>query len=100
MSSQRHVHNHVRLAFYMNDFATVFRRFPSFRRAVLAVRIKCLNINVFHRRTDVGEAPGNVLIVSNDHVGQAGKSHASNVEIAGAGISAAGLRTAKMRFVP
>ena len=56
--------------------------FPSVRRLVLSVGVESLDVNVFDRRADIGEAPGDALVVSDDHVGHAGQGDAGDVEVA------------------
>ena len=68
----------------------MFSRLPSFRGRILALGIECLDVNVFHRRPDIGKAPCDSLIVSDDHVGHAGQRDASDVKAA----------RAQMSFIP
>ena len=69
-----HIHHHIRLALHVDHFAAMLRRLPSFGRQILAVRVEGLDVNVFHGGADIGEAPGDALVVSHDHVRQAGQA--------------------------
>ena len=82
-----HIHHHIWLALHVNHFAAVLRRLPSFGSQILAIRIESLDVNVFDGRADIGEAPGDALVVSHDHVRQAGQSDAGSVEVAAAQMS-------------
>ena len=64
-----------------DDFLAMLGLHPSLRREVLAFVVELLDENVFHRRPDIGEAPGHVAVVPDDHVGHARKGHAHDVEV-------------------
>ena len=90
MASERYIDHHVRLTLDVNDFTAMVGGLPSRWRQIFAGLIEGLDVDVLHGGTNVGEAPGNPLVVSHDHVGQTGQSDASGVEVA----------AAEMGFVP
>ena len=65
---------------------TMLGLLPSLGRQILSVRVESLDVNVFDRRANVGEAPGNALVVSDDHIGIAGQRDSRHIEVAAAGL--------------
>src|SRR5438093_1026384 len=90
MPRERHIDPDVGPSFHMNHLATVLWGLPSLWRQVLAVRIGGLDVDVFRRWTNVGEAPCDALVVSNDHVRHTRQGDAVCVEVA----------AVKMSFIP
>ena len=50
----------------------------------MAIRVEGFNVNVFHGWADIGEAPGDSLVVSHDHVRNSGKRDPGDVKAAAA----------------
>src|SRR4029077_14650464 len=90
MPREHYIQGDIRLALYANDLAAMFRLFPPIRRNVLSARVERLDINIFHRRADIGESPRYPLIVSHDYEGNSRQRETCHVEIT----------RAKMGFVP
>ncbi len=80
MARQHDVLDHVRRILYVDHLATMLRVFPAAGSQVLARCIELLDVKVLHRRTEIGEAPGDARIVTGDDVGKSGQGNTGYVE--------------------
>ena len=90
MASGDDIDHDIRLVLDMNDFAAMLGRLPSIGGEIFSVAVGGFDVDVFDGRPNVGESPGDALVVSHDDIGQPGQSDSRHVKVAGA----------KMRFVP
>src|SRR5581483_1006332 len=79
-----HVNRRVGLVLYVDDLAAVFEITPTLRGQILSLVVDCFNVEVLDGWPDVGESPTDALVVSDNHKGQAGQTHAGHIEIAAA----------------
>jgi hypothetical protein len=81
MTRDHNVEVDLGLALDANDFLAVLGLHPTLGREVFTLVIELLDVDVFNRRPQIGEAPGDVPVVSNDHVRHARKGHADDIEV-------------------
>src|SRR6202034_4849900 len=55
---------------------------PALRSLVDSMRVEILNVCVGYRRADIGESPGDSLVVADNYVGHSGQSDSGNIQIA------------------
>src|SRR5882762_10290560 len=72
---------HIRSALHMDHFVTTLRLIPTLRRLVFALVIELFDIKIFHVWFNVGESPGDPLIVSDDDEGRPRQTDTGNVEV-------------------
>ena len=85
-----HIQGHVWLVLDVNHLKAMFDPLQAIGRLVVIRVVEILDVNVFHRRPKIGEAPGNSLVMTHNHVRHSGKSHPGHVKAA----------RAKVGFVP
>ena len=73
------VQDHVPSVLHVNDFGAVFGLEPTVRSLVFAVLVEILDVQILHGRLDVGEAPGNALVVTDDDERHSGQRHADYI---------------------
>ena len=82
MASSNYIKNNIRLIQYVDDLAPMFCRLPPIRSKKFAITALLFDDNILNRRTDVGEAPRDPLVVPYDHVRHTGQRNASHIEFA------------------
>src|SRR5579875_1222904 len=70
-------------AFHLDGFLAMLGLLPALRRKILASVVELLDVEVFDIGAEIGKAPGDALIMTDDHVRHAGQGDAGNVEVAG-----------------
>src|ERR1700730_8222735 len=82
MRGARHIDSYIGAALYMDMLCRMLDGPPSIWRLVLPLRVHLLNVNVLHVRADVGEAPGNVLVVPGHDERHSGQRHTCDIKSA------------------
>src|SRR6266496_3141257 len=81
MSCDFNINHNVWLALHADDLAADIRLLPAFSSEVLSVFIDGFEVNVFDRRSVVGEPPGHPTIMTDNHIGVTGQRPASDIEL-------------------
>src|ERR1700756_1360693 len=76
------LNGNVRFPLDVNHFLPVLRIAPAVGREVLAAVVEMLNVDILDRGTDVGETPGNALIMAHYHKRRAWQGDPDDIELA------------------
>ena len=60
----------------------MFDPLQAIARLVVISVVEIFDVNVFHGRPKIGEAPGNSLVMAHNHVRHSGKGHPGHVKAA------------------
>src|SRR5215468_94131 len=82
MTRGLYINGHIGLVFNMDGFSAVLGLNPPFGRLICALRVQILDIDIGHSWADVSEAPGDALVVADNHEWESGKSDSNNVKCA------------------
>ena len=64
----------------MNHLLAMFGYLPAIWRLVFVIAVEGFDVEISDGRADVGESPGDSLVVSDDDEWDSGKSYSSDVE--------------------
>ena len=92
--SDPYVQRDVRLTFDVDRLGSVLRLLPALRCLVCSLRVEILDKCIGHGWPNIGEAPGDALIVADDDIGHSGQRNARHIQ------SARRIAALEMRFVP